>query len=294
MNNSLKFYIGLISVCVVGLLSILILALSVVSIKPGYVGVVYDRQHGGIQKEVKNQGWHFKKPIVQTITQYPISTQTLSLTRSADKKKENKSFALPTKENQNVDVDVYLTYHVNRDKASSVYNKFRGAKIESIAESYITTNVKNISQNVSGTYSVLGIAGEQRDAVASEITKQLKSFFEPDGVVIERFSFGEVRLPKSIEVSVNAKIKAAQEAQQAESVLKKKQIEAEQAVAVAKGKAEALLIEAEAQAKANNTVADSLTDQLVRLKAIEKFNDKVQIIYTPEDSTLFVGDPLRK
>jgi len=293
MDNK-NFFIGLISFGVIGLIGLVILALSVVSVKPGYVGVVYDRQKGGVQQEAWNQGWHFKMPIRQSVTQYPVSTQTLVLTKAKTKDSEDdNSFALPTKENQNVSVDAHLTYHVDKDKAGNVYSKFRGAKIEVIEDSYIKTNMKNIAQNVSGTYSVLGIAGEQRDEVAAKITKELKLFFEADGIIIERFSFGEVRLPKSIEASVNEKIKAAQQAQQAESILKKKQIEADQAVAVAQGKADAMMIEAKAQAEANKIIAGSLTEQLVKLKAIEKFNDKVQIIYTPGDSNLFVGNPTK-
>lgn len=295
MNRRGKFFIGLIGFGVIAAIFLIGLFMSLVSVKPGYVGVIYDRQKGGIQEQVWNQGWHFKMPIRQSVTQYPVSTQTLVLTKAETEGSEaDDSFQLPTKENQNVNVDCYLTYHVDATKAGKVYTKFRGADIESIASDYIRTNMKNIAQNVSGRYSVLGIAGEERDKIATEVTNELNKFFEPDGIVIERFSFGEVRLPQSIEASVNSKIEAAQQAQQAELILKKNQIEAEQAVAIAKGKAEAMKIEAQAQAEANKIIANSLTDQLVKLKAIEKFNDKVQIIYTPTDSNIFVGDPLKK
>ncbi len=278
-----------------GILAFVILVIAImctISISPGQVGVLYDRAKGGVQKDPLLQGFHVIMPIKQSVQEYPVSTQTLELTASkTEGSPEDESWLIPTKENLNVNIDSYLSYHIEPAMAPHVYNKFRGRDIQDIAQTYIRTNMKNIAQNCTGTYSVLGIAGDQREEACNLITNNLKEFFGPDGIVVERFNFGEVRLPSSIQASVNDKINSAQQAQQAELILKKKEIEIKQAVAEAQGRAQAMTIDAKAQADANRIIAESLTPSLVQLKAIEKFNDKVNVMMVPPGMSVLSGMP---
>lgn len=55
--------------------------LNTVKIDPGYIGIIYDATHGGVNGETMKEGWNFKTP-TQKVTEYSIALEQSYLTKA--------------------------------------------------------------------------------------------------------------------------------------------------------------------------------------------------------------------
>ena len=232
-----------------------------VNVKPGYVGVMYDRtyvQHGGVVEQPYT-GFVWINPFTQRMSEYPIAMRTVYLTLGTNEGSgTDDSINIPTLEGQPLNVDLNFSYNINAQKAPDLYYAFRGQDITSIEQSFIRSNVESLLRNTSGNYSILGIYGDQRTIVTEKAMQACSAFFAPYGINMISLNFGDVRLPGPIATSVGQKIQAAQDAQTAQAHLAQAQVDAETAKVTAEGQANAILALADAQAKANLELAASL------------------------------------
>ena len=86
-------------------------------IAPGYAGVVY-KMDGGVEDSVLPQEYHIVAPWKKVI-EYPISTETVYYTKSADGKDdgevEDNSINVNTKDGKQVNVSVTYSFHMDAD-----------------------------------------------------------------------------------------------------------------------------------------------------------------------------------
>lgn len=98
----------------------------------------------------------------------------------------------------------------------------------------------------------------------------------------ENFELGEMtsglKYPESLEKSITAKNEAVQNALRIENEVAEVEAEAKKQVAAAKGRAEAKKIEADGEAYYNRIVSASLTQNLVNMKALEKWDGKTPVV----------------
>lgn len=98
----------------------------------------------------------------------------------------------------------------------------------------------------------------------------------------ENFELGEMtsglKYPESLERSITAKNQAVQEALRISNEVAAIEAEAQKKIAAAKGNAEAQRITADAEAYYNRTVSASLSNTLVQMKALEKWDGKTPIV----------------
>lgn len=107
----------------------------------------------------------------------------------------------------------------------------------------------------------------------SQVEKLVREQVAPLKINIENiYWIGEIRLPKSVIESLNAKIAATQMAQQRQNEVAQAKAEADKNVEAARGRGESVLIEAQKQAEANLILAKSLTPELIQNKALEKWD----------------------
>ncbi|TCS95792.1 prohibitin family protein [Hazenella coriacea] len=252
-------------------------------IEPGYNGVVYSL-NGGLKKDVLNQGLRLHAPW-ESVTQYPTSTETVYLTKSND----NESFDINTSDGKSVNVDVVYAYHMEADKLPHIFTKFRRKTHEEIQAGYIKTQIKTVMQEVSTTYSVLGIYAEHRNEVTKQIHEKLSTILAKDGIVLENFSLSDVRPDektlKSIQAIADAQnkqefLKREQKNKEQEAINAKIEAQGKKQVAIVNAEAEAekTRIEAEAKAEANRKLQQSLSDQLVQYEWIKKWNGQMPTV----------------
>jgi prohibitin 1 len=287
-DKKMKIRLGGLAVGGVLLLAAGLTALSMTSIKPGYSGVVYNAD-GGIEENTLGQGWHFVLPW-KSVTSYPVSTETVYLTKtSTEGSPSDDSFNVSTIEGKPVNVDVMYSYHMDQTKLPHVFTKFRGANTNAIESGYIKQNLKSTIQEITSEYGVLDVYGEKRGEITQKIQNEFTKRMAQDGIMIESFSFGEIRPDadsmKAIQDKVNAQQKLQQyivEKQQAEVLAEKARIEA-------KGKADASVITAKGQADANRAISESLTPALIEYTKVNKWNGENPKVMTGNGSGVLVS-----
>lgn len=245
-------------------------------IGPGYAGVVYNMD-GGIENETLSQGFHFVAPW-KHVSEYPISTETVYYTKNTvdggdkEDKKVDRSVNVNTKDGKQVNVSVTYAYHMDVEKLPQVYAKFRGQNIESIQNGYMKNAMYEALNNITSQYSLMELVGDKRPEINQKIFEAFRDDLEEYGIVIETFNLSDVVPDEATATAIQNVVNAQNELQRSKIEKERAEVEAEKARVTAKGKADAALIEAEGQAQANAKLQESLTENVLRQRAIEKWS----------------------
>ncbi|MBI3767201.1 MAG: hypothetical protein HY271_01770 [Deltaproteobacteria bacterium] len=241
-------------------------------IRPGNVGVVFNRWSGSLR--AAGQGVVWRIPWITQVQSYPIALRTYSMVaRSQEGSAQgDDSIDLPTREGQHIRQDISVTFNTTQDKAADVFRSFRGADIEDIERTFIRRTIITVSQNVAGQMALTDLISNQRGVLQDSIQDQLGTQMEKMGFVVDKVNLGASHLPQAIEAQMQQKMAAQQQAQQAEYELQRQQTLAKAKVAEAEGDAQATLVKAKAQAEANRLLQETLNPLLVQSKAIDRWN----------------------
>ncbi|MDL2321365.1 prohibitin family protein [Desulfosarcina sp. OttesenSCG-928-B08] len=273
----------------VGMLILLVSALACLSgclkkVEAGHVGVKVYLLGGskGVDNEILGVGrywigWN------EELYLFPVFQQTAqwSFDRHGDE-----SITFQTKEGLSVNADVGISYKINPDKVAVLFQTYRKG-INEITDVYLKQVVRDAFVQVSSTRAISSIYGEGKAELIKAVRDMVSEKMEPYGIMIDYVSIiGDLRLPENIVAAINAKIQATQMAEQRENELAQAKAEADKLAAEADGKrramvtaaqgeAEAILTMAKAQADANIILAKSITPDLIRYQAVEKWNGQV-------------------
>ena len=129
-----------------------------------------------------------------------------------------------------------------------------------------------VAQNTAGQMSLSEVISSKRSELQDAIQKSLNIEIEKMGFHLDKVNLGASHLPEALEVQMQQKMAAQQQAQQAEYQLQKEQMLAKANVAKAEGEAQATLVRARAQAEANRLLQATLSANLIQSKAIDKWD----------------------
>jgi len=282
---------GLFITLVIVILVIIGLSASIVSIRPGYVGVLFDRAARQVVPGYLQPGWGLKLPVVQSVQEYPISTQVLTM---VSKEREGQitgddSIKAQSIEGQDIWIDVTIKYHVIPEQAGALFSKWAGADIRYIEDNAVRRAARSVIPIVAGKMTVIGIYGNERDKLEKDSFALLKEELTKDFLELEAVQIGEVHISAALKAALEQKVAAQQAAERA--VYEKQQAETQALTAKiqAEGRANARKVEADGEAYYNLTVARSLTPELVQLKMIEKIGDKISVLMVPGGTTPIIG-----
>lgn len=214
----------------------------------GTVGVVYNLD--GVEEQTLPQGWHLLAPFDKVI-EYPTKTATANFN----------DIKIATSDGKNIGVDIAFNFNVDPTKAVDLYNKFGAVTVDSIADTYLRTRLRDASRQVVSKYSVIDIYGEKSSEAQSEIQEVFANDVEKLGFVIEGLTLGVPQADEKTQQAIDERVKASQE-------LERKKTELE----IAKAEAERLRVEAEGISKANKIISNSLTPELIEKQMLEKWN----------------------
>jgi len=228
---------------------------------------------------------------------FPTFQQNYVWTKDETEGSENdESITFQTKEGMSCNADIGISYHLDADKISVIFQKYRKG-IAEITDVFVRNIVRDAINKVASTMSVQDVYGVGKQKFIADVTDLVKSQLDSNGIMIDKLSLiGEIRIPQTVKAALNQKVQATQRAQQRENELREAEAQAKKAEAEARGKAQAniaraegeakaILVEAEAQAKANQLLARSLTPTLVKYKQIEKWDGKLPTV-TSDGGTL--------
>jgi regulator of protease activity HflC (stomatin/prohibitin superfamily) len=168
--------------------------------------------------------------------------------------------------------DIGMMYHLEPAKIPEIFQKYRKG-IDELTDGVLRTIVRDALVKVGSTRKIEEIYGSGKDSIINEVQAIVQKQVAPIGIVVDKVSLaGRFRLPENVVAAINAKIEATQRAQQSENELQRAKAEAEKQIAEAHGKAESMKRIAQAEAEANAMKQRTLTDELIRYEAIQKWN----------------------
>jgi prohibitin 1 len=253
-------------------------AMSIEVISQGHAGVVFDRTHG-VEDKTLSQGWHLISPF-KRVTEYPVSTETVKVGK----------FNVQTKDGKPLTISLSYDYSNELEKLPYIYNKFKGQDPETIEDGWLQTRIKKAALNVFSRYSVLEVFQNQ-GKINAEIEQEFRKIVEEHGFIVDSVTLGAPTPDAKTAQAIQAVVDAQQKLEQLQIEKEQAKVAAEKAKIEAEGKAQAKLIQAQADAKANQIINASLTDKLIELKRIEKWDgDKnVTTKVVGSDANVIVG-----
>lgn len=241
-------------------------------ISPGNTGVIFNVWTGSLRTVPQGMAWRL--PWVTQVQSYPTALRTYTMVRRVGEgsSKEDDSIDLPTREGQHITQDISVTFNTSESQAAQVFKAFKGADIEDIEATFIRRTIITVAQNTAGQMSLSEVISAKRNELQDNIQKSLALEVEKMGFHLDKVNLGASHLPQSLEIQMQQKMAAQQQAQQAEYELQKQQMLAKAEVAKAEGEAQAILVRAKAQAAANHLLQTSITQNIIQSKAIDKWD----------------------
>jgi len=226
----------------------------------------------------------------QELYLFPTFTQTYTW-----EKYYHQEINFQTVEGLEVSSDVGIIYHVDPNKVTEIFQKYRKG-IDEITDTYLRNIVRDSLMRQSSVLPIETVYGKGKAdlilAVQEDVTQQVKDI----GIVIEKIYFaGELRLPSAVTDSISSKIQATQIAQQRQNEVATAKAEADKAIEAARGDAESLRLRTEAEANAIRIKGAALAQnpKVIELEAINKWDGSVPQIMGG-DTVPFINLDLKK
>jgi len=262
------------------------------TVKSGSAGAL--STFGKYNEEAILPGLHFKAPFIQTVDIVDTKMQAANYLGGKDlpdkKGVINKPMinVLDTK-NLNIGVELTVMYTPKSNSVPKILSKYG----KNYFDKLINPTIRDVVRDVIGKYQAEKIA-QERAAIAKEIKYILTKKFENTEFILNEVSLRDIKLPKMVRKKIEEVQMAKQEEQRLEMIEKqaqkeqrikttqantlkieittRAQAEAQKAKIQADAKAYTLKKEAEAKAKANEMIARSITNELIKYKSIERWN----------------------
>jgi regulator of protease activity HflC (stomatin/prohibitin superfamily) len=257
-------------VVAVAILALFFSSYSVIS--PGNTGVIFNVWTGSLRTVPQGIAW--RVPFITRVQSYPTALRTYTMVRRSGEgsAQGDDSIDLPTREGQHIRQDISVTFNTSEGQAAQVFKAFRGADIADIESTFIRRTIITVAQNTAGQMDLSEVISSKRNQLQDGVQMNLTAELEKMGFHLDKVNLGASHLPQSLELQMQQKMAAQQQAQQAEYELQKNQMLAKAEVAKAEGEAQATLVRAKAQAEANQLLQATLTQNLIQSKAIDKWN----------------------
>lgn len=238
-------------------LGVLILAVVVIlsvfqveRIDSGQTGIMVNLagSERGVDDAKVETGWVMYNRFTVQLFEYPAFAQIV----------DYEAFDIQDKKGTIFTADPTIEYYIERDKAKNVFLRYR-KDIKALENSAILNEVKNAYKDVSGMYDTDSLINH-RPQFEKEVEELLSKRLNDRGFTLSNIQ-SSVKPNNTLQIAIDEKNTAVQEALKVENQKKAAIAEAEKVIAAAKGKADA-----------NRLLEQSITPELLQLKAIEKWD----------------------
>jgi len=258
-NNNIGRISTLIPKSSIGLIVIVVAVLAYMSlytVAPGERGVLVTL--GDMSNTIMMPGPHFRIPFVQRY--YVMNVQVT--------KYENEETAA-SKDLQNTFTKVALNYTIDPEEVTKLFQDVGAQDV--LTTKVIEPIMSNAVKAVTAHYNAEDLIA-QRDKVRASIEDQIRGALKKYDVDVQGVNITNFRFSNAYANAIEAKQVAQQNALKATYELQKVQTEAQQRVANAEADAKATVLNAEAQAKGMSLKDKSVTDKILVLNAIDKWD----------------------
>ncbi|PQJ81673.1 prohibitin family protein [Polaribacter glomeratus] len=243
-NNQMEFKFpkGGIFIVVLIVAVIILFSKSTVTIGPGEGGVIFETLGSGINTDkTYGEGFHIVAPwnrmIVIKVRQQSISDEMNVLSVNG----------LEVKVNGTIWYEPEL-------KNLGLLIKTKGEDYE---RELLDPAINAAARSVVGRYTPEQLYSSKRDVIEQEILDEVQNILKEQFLSVKRVLVEDVKLPSTIRIAIETKLKQEQESLEYEFRLSK-----------AKKEAERQRIDAEGKAVANKILSESLTDKILQEKGI--------------------------
>ena len=225
-----------------------VVVIAVVFVLGGALGTVGAGQRGVLLRfqaptgEIKEEGLYYKIPVVEQVVL--MSTQIQKYTAPATSS---------SKDLQVVTTEVTLNYQLNAASVTEIYTNLRQDYESRIIQPYIQEAVKSTTANYDAEELIT-----QRPKVKDELQDLIAERVKPLGIDVVQLSITDFQFSPAFQDAIEAKVRAVQQALEAENSLKRVEFEAQQEITRARAEAEGLRLQKQ-----------QITAQLLELRQIE-------------------------
>jgi regulator of protease activity HflC (stomatin/prohibitin superfamily) len=236
-------------------------------------------------------GWVFYNPLTEQIIQFPTTVQNVIWSKDAHEgRPHDESITFSSLEGANINADIGLSFHIEREKAPHLYLRFRTNNLNELANGYVRNSVREAFNVITSKMPVESIYGAGKATLESDVRRRVQEHLGKDGFVLDQLAISSaLRLPENVATSINRTIEAKQLVTQAENRVRQVKAEAEQAITQAtgqataameraKGEAQAKIITAKAEARANMIMRRSMSPTVLQYRALERWNGKLPVM----------------
>ena len=236
-NKNIRI-IGIIVIAVV-----ILLASSVRIVESGEVGVRV--RFGKASNQPTHEGINLKIPFIEQIKKMNIRVQKIEVTTSSS-----------SKDLQDVEMSLAVNYQIDKKKAVNLYKNVGSNYDEVILEPAIEEGIKAVTSKYTAEELITN-----RSEVSKQCREELDKKVSKYGLSINDFNITNFNFSKEFNKAIEEKQVAEQKVLTAKQELEKERIEAEKKI-----------VKAEAEKRSNELKEESLTDNIIREKFIEKWD----------------------
>lgn len=228
------------------LILLIIIFGSIRTIKSGQVGIRV--RFGKVVSTQMNEGINLKIPIIEKIVKMNIQVQKTEIETESS-----------SKDLQLVNMKLAVNYKIDGKKATDLYKNV-GTKYEDvILQPAIQESIKAITSKYTAEELIT-----KRNEVSIESMNELDNKVKKYGIIIDNFNITNFNFSEEFNKAIEEKQVAEQKVLTAKQELEKEKIEAEKKIVTAK-----------AEKEANELKQQTLTDNIIKEKFINKWNGEL-------------------
>lgn len=260
-KNMIKF-----ALIAFGVLIFLLFFFPIVIIGAGQRGVVFNAA-SGIEDRILGEGTHFRVPFLESVTAISIQTQKTDVKAEA-----------ASKDLQTVTTDIVINWHLDASRVNKTYQQI--GDLAAVRDRIIVPAVNEVVKAATAQLNVSEVLS-RRTQLKGEIDKLLSERLLKHGVILDDVSITNVNFSDEFNRAIEQKQVAQQEAERALFKAQEASATAQATINLAKGEAEA-----------NRLKQQSITQELLQLRAVEKWNGVLPQV-SGSSGTPFINIPIR-
>lgn len=253
------------------LFAFLIVLDGLVSVPPGHVGIIFDRGRGVLEQELP-EGLHLKIPFWQVSHLMDVRTQeyTMSVSPGEGAVYTDDSMTAPTADGQTVVVDATVLFHVDRDKASELFQKVGPDYVQKIVRPIARSQIRGQIAD----YSAIDVYALKRDEAEEKINEVISDLYAEKDLILERVLLRHIAFSEEYAAAIEDK-------QVAEQRIERAEFQRQEAEKLKEKK----IIEAEADAEAIRLKGDSLrrAPEVIQFEFVQKISGDIDWGVLPDD-----------
>lgn len=241
MKNKRIINIGIIIV-----ITIILFSSSLTTIKSGEVGIRV--RFGKVVDKSTNEGVNFKIPFIERIEKMNVKVQKTEVQTSSS-----------SKDLQEVDMKLAVNYKIDKKQATSLYKNVGTGYQDIVLEPAIEESIKAVTSKYTAEELITN-----RSEVSTKCMEELSKKVNKYGIDVSDFNIINFNFSEEFDKAIEEKQIAEQKVLTAKQELEKERIEAEKKI-----------VKAEAERQANELKQQTLTDNIIKEKFIDKWNGEL-------------------